>query len=72
MYISRCKDHQEKRLGWTEFELLEGIRNACRILVAKPEGRRPLARPKQKLETNTDMGLETNMGERGITLLGFD
>jgi hypothetical protein len=36
-------------------------RNAYRILVGKPEGRRSLGRPRRRLEDN----IKTNLGERG-------
>jgi hypothetical protein len=39
-----CSTHGEKR-------------NACRILMGKPEGRRPLERPRRRLEDNIKMDL---------------
>jgi hypothetical protein len=35
--------------------------NACRILVGKPEGKRPLGRPRRRWVDNIKM----NLGERG-------
>jgi hypothetical protein len=32
------------------------MRNACRILVGKPEGKRPLGRPRRKWVDNIKMG----------------
>jgi hypothetical protein len=32
-------------------------RNACRILVGKPEGKRPLGRPRRRWEDNIKMDL---------------
>jgi hypothetical protein len=32
-------------------------RNACRILVGKPEGKRPLGRPRRRWEDNSRMDL---------------
>jgi hypothetical protein len=32
-------------------------RNACRILVGKPEGKRPLARPRRRWVDNINMDL---------------
>jgi hypothetical protein len=32
-------------------------RNACRILVGKPEGKRPLGRPRRKWKDNIEMDL---------------
>jgi hypothetical protein len=34
-----------------------GMRNAYRILVGKPEGKRPLGRPKHRWEDNVEMDL---------------
>jgi hypothetical protein len=34
-----------------------GERNACSVLVGKPEGRRPLGRPKRRWEDNMKMNL---------------
>jgi hypothetical protein len=33
------------------------LRNACRILVGKPEGKRPLARPRRRWVDNIKIGL---------------
>jgi hypothetical protein len=35
----------------------EEMRNACRVLMEKPEGNRPLGRPRCKLEDNIKMDL---------------
>jgi hypothetical protein len=37
-------------------------RGAYRALVGKPEGRRPLGRPRRKLEDNTKMDLHERLG----------
>jgi hypothetical protein len=38
-------------------------RNACRILVGKPEGKRPLGRPRRRWDDNIKMDLtETGWG----------
>jgi hypothetical protein len=34
-----------------------GKRNACRVLVEKPEGKRPLGRPRRMWEDNIKMEL---------------
>jgi hypothetical protein len=48
-------------------------RNACRILVGKPEGKRPLGRPRCKWEDNIKMDLrETGWGGKDWTDLGQD
>jgi hypothetical protein len=31
------------------------VRNACNVLVGKPEGKRPLGRPRRRLEDNIKM-----------------
>jgi hypothetical protein len=41
-------------------------RNACRILVGKPEGKRPLARPRRRWEDNIKIDL------REIEWVGID
>jgi hypothetical protein len=42
------------------------IRGAYRILVGKPEGRRPLGRPRHRWEDNTKINLqEVGWGEGG-------
>jgi hypothetical protein len=42
-------------------------RNVCRILVGKPEGSRPLGRPRRRWEDSIKMGL----GELGVVWTGF-
>jgi hypothetical protein len=45
-------------------------RRAYKILVVKPEGRRPLARPKYRLKNNIKLDLqETKLGWSGLTWL---
>ena len=36
----------------------QGRRGACRVLVGRPEGKRPLGRPRRTLEHNIKMDLE--------------
>jgi hypothetical protein len=36
---------------------IKGNRSACRILVGKPEGKRPLGRPRRRWEDNIKMDL---------------
>ena len=46
------------RLRWTKYvELLELSRNAYRVLVGRPEGKRPLGRPRRKWEGKIKMDL---------------
>jgi hypothetical protein len=44
-----------------------GGKSACRILVGKPEGKRPLGRPRRRWEENIKMDL-TEIGWGGIDL----
>jgi hypothetical protein len=37
-------------------------RSACRILVGKPEGKRPLRRPRRRWEDDSKMDLRDGMG----------
>ena len=46
------------RLRWAgHIARMEQSRNACRVLVGKPEGRRPLGRPRRRLEDTIRMDL---------------
>jgi hypothetical protein len=46
------------------------IRNAYRILVGKPEGKRPLGRPRRVWEDNIKMDLRERMGWYGLDWSG--
>jgi hypothetical protein len=46
---------------------MEDIRNACRILVGKPEGKRPLGRPRHRWVDNIKMDLR-EIGWGGMDL----
>ena len=37
---------------------MEQSRNACRVLVGKPEGKRPLGTPRHRWEDNIEMDLK--------------
>jgi hypothetical protein len=41
-------------------------RNACRILVGKPEGKRPLGRPRRRWVDNINMDLRDRMEWYGM------
>jgi hypothetical protein len=41
-------------------------RNAYRILVGKPEGKRPLGRPRRRWVDNNKMDLRESMGWSGL------
>jgi hypothetical protein len=52
---------KSKRMTWTEHVIRLGEnKNACRVLVAKPEGSRLLRRPRRTWEDNIEMDLKIN------------
>jgi hypothetical protein len=46
------------------------MRNAYRILVGKPEGKRPLGRPRRRSVDNIKMDLRNRMGWDGLDRSG--
>jgi hypothetical protein len=49
---------KSRRMKWTENVACMGEnRNACKILVGKPEGKRPIGRPRRRWEDNIKMDL---------------
>jgi hypothetical protein len=49
---------KSRKMGWAgHVARMKARRNACRILVGKPEGRRPLGRPRRKWTDNIKMDL---------------
>jgi hypothetical protein len=44
---------------------MRGMKNAYSILVGKPEGRRPLGRPRRGWEANIGMDLRLRIGTSG-------
>jgi hypothetical protein len=49
---------KSRRMSWAEQVTRMGEkRNACRVLVGNPEGRRQLGRPKCRCEGNTKMDI---------------
>jgi hypothetical protein len=49
---------KSRRMRWTgHVERMGEKRNECRLLVGKPEGRRPLGRPKHRWVDNIRMNL---------------
>jgi hypothetical protein len=49
---------KSRRMGWAGHVARMGEkRNACRILVRKPEGKRPLGRPRRRWVDNIKMDL---------------
>jgi hypothetical protein len=49
---------KSRRMKWVDHVVRMGEkRNACRLLVGKPEGKRPLGRPRRRWLDNIRMGL---------------
>jgi hypothetical protein len=48
---------KSRRMGWAGHEACMGEKNAYKILVGKPEGERPLGRPRHRWEDNIKMDL---------------
>jgi hypothetical protein len=48
---------KSRRLRWTDYVAGMGNRGACRVLVGKPDGRRPLGRPRHIWEDNINIDL---------------
>jgi hypothetical protein len=54
---------KSRRMAWAgHVARMEEKRNAYRILVGKPEGKRPLGRPRHRWEDNIGMDLEIGWG----------
>jgi hypothetical protein len=50
---------KSRRMGWAGYVARMGeTRNAYRILVGKPEGKKPLGRPRRRCVDNIKMDLE--------------
>jgi hypothetical protein len=47
-----------------------GKRNACRLLVGKPEGKRPIGKPRRRWVDNIKMDL-LEIGWGGVDLIGL-
>ena len=57
---------KSRRMRWTEHVAgMRESRGVCRVLVGKPEGKRPLRRPKHRWEDNIKIALQ-KMGCRGL------
>jgi hypothetical protein len=48
---------KSRRMRWTGHVARMGEKNVCRILVGKPEGKRPLGRPRRSWVDNITMDL---------------
>ena len=59
---------KSRRLSWAgHVARMEQSRNAYRVLVGEPEGKRPLGRPRHRWEDNIKMGLREvgcDLGDR--------
>ena len=50
---------KSRRMRWARHvKHMEKMRGACRVLVGKPEGKRPLGRPKRRWEDSIKMDLQ--------------
>ena len=50
---------KSRRMRWARYVAHMGERRgACRVLVGKPEGKKPLGRPRHRWEDNIKMDLE--------------
>jgi hypothetical protein len=59
-------------MRWAKHVARMGVkRNAYRILVVKPEGKRPLGRPRHSWEDNIKMDLR-EIGWNGMDWIGLD
>jgi hypothetical protein len=57
-YLLIIKVIKSRRINWVERVTRMGdMRNVYNILVGKPEGKRPLRRPRRRWEGNIKMGL---------------
>jgi hypothetical protein len=60
---------KSRKMGWAGYVARMGEnRNACRILVGKPEGERPLERPRRKWLDNIKINL-IEIGRDGMDLI---
>jgi hypothetical protein len=57
---------KSRRMRWVGHVARIGKRNTYRLLVGKPEGRRPLGRPKCRWVDNVRMDLGNGMGFCGL------
>ena len=56
---------KSRRMGWAGHTERTGRRGVCLILAGKPERKRPLGRPRSRLENNIRMDLQ-EVGRRGM------
>jgi len=63
------REIKSRRMRWAGYVVRIGDkRGAYRILVVKPEGKKPLGRPRHRLEYNIEMYLQ-EMGWGGMDLI---
>ena len=61
---------KSKRMIWAGHVARRGSRGVYRVLVGKPEGKRPLGRPKQRWEDNIKMKLQVVEWGQGLDRAG--
>jgi hypothetical protein len=62
---------KSRRMRWAEHAArMAKMRNEYKILVRKPEGRRPLERPRRRWEDNTICILGKSVGKVGLVSSG--
>jgi hypothetical protein len=55
----KCTSFEVRRLRWARHvECMEEERDVYRVLVGRPEGKRPLGRPKRRWEDNIKLDLK--------------
>jgi hypothetical protein len=59
---------QSKRMRWAGHVVRMGEERSIQVLVDKPEGKRPLGRPRSRWDGNIKMDLQ-EMGRRGMDLI---
>ena len=60
---------KSRRLRWAgHVARMEQTRNAYRVLVGKPEGKRPLGRPRRRWEDNIKMNLREVGCDHGVCI----
>ena len=61
---------KSRRLRWAgHVARMEQFRNTCKVLVGKPEGKRPLGRPRRRWEYNIKMDLREGGCDPGEWIL---
>ena len=64
-YLNIVRVVKSGRMRWAGHETRMGPRGVHRVLVGKPEGKRPLGRPRRRWEDNIKMDLQEVGGSCG-------